>query len=42
MELLLTFGAPLSMRSDAGGECITKVVAHLCQWLKVQLNITHA
>ena len=30
------------MRSDAGGESITKVVAHLCQWLKVQLNITHA
>ena len=38
MELLLTFGVPLSIRSDAGGEFTAKVVAHLCQWLRVQLD----
>ena len=38
LELLLTFGVPLSIRSDAGGEFTAKVVAHLCQWLRVQLD----
>ena len=30
LELILTFGVPLSIRSDAGGEFTAKVVAHLC------------
>ena len=38
LELLLAFGVPLSIRSDAGGEFTAKVVAHLCQWLRVQLD----
>ena len=38
LELLLTFGVPLLIRSDAGGEFTTKVVAHLCHWLRVQLD----
>ena len=38
LELMLTFGVPMSVRSDAGGEFTAKVVAHLCQWLKVPLE----
>ena len=38
LELFLTFGVPLSIRGDAGGEFAAKVVAYLCQWLRVQLD----
>ena len=39
MELMLTFGVPVRMQSDAG-EFTGKVVQHLCTyWLKV--NLTH-
>ena len=40
MELMLTFGVPVRIQSDAGGEFTGKVVQHLCTyWLKV--NLTH-
>ena len=38
LELLLPFGVPLPIKSDAWGEFTAKVVAHLCQWLRVQLD----
>ena len=38
LELLLTFGVPLSIRSDGGREFAAKLVAHLCQWLRVNLD----
>jgi len=38
LELLLTFGVPLSIRSDAGGEFTAQVVKHLCQWLRVSID----
>ena len=31
VELLLTFGIPLSLRSDPGTEFTTEVVQHLCK-----------
>ena len=37
-ELMLTFGMPMSTRSDEGGELTAKVVPHLSQWLKVPLD----
>lgn len=39
MELMLTFGVPVRIRGDAGGEFTAKVVKHLCIWLNV--NLTH-
>ena len=38
LDLMLTFGVPLSLRSDAGGEFTASVVKHLCTWLKVSLD----
>ena len=38
LELLLAFGVPLSIRSDGGREFTAKLVAHLCQWLRVNLD----
>ena len=38
LELLLTFEAPLSIRSDTGGEFTAQVVKNLCQWLKVSID----
>lgn len=39
MELILTFGVPVRIQSDAGGEFTAKVVEHLCKWLNI--NLTH-
>lgn len=38
MELMLTFGLPLSIRSDAEGEFTAQVAQHLCKWMGVQLD----
>ena len=38
LELLLTFGVPLSIQSDAGGEFSAQVVKHLCQWLRMSID----
>ena len=38
LELCLTFGTPVSIRSDAGGEFFADVVKHLCRWLKMEIN----
>ena len=38
LELLLTFGIPLSLRSDPGTELIAEVVQHLCKWLNVTID----
>ena len=38
LELLLAFGVPLSIRSDAAGDFTGEVVAHLCHWLRVELD----
>ena len=38
LELLLSFGVPLLVRSDSRGKFTAKVVAYLCQWLRVQLD----
>lgn len=38
LELMLTFGVPISLRSDAGGEFTATVVKHLCTWLHVSLD----
>lgn len=37
LELLLTFGVPLSIRGDAGAEFTAQVVKQLCQWLRVSI-----
>ena len=38
LELLLSFGVPMSIRSGARGEFTANVVAHLCKWLRVSLD----
>ena len=38
LELLLTFGIPLSLRSDPGTEFTGEIVKHLCKWLNVAIN----
>ena len=38
LELLLTFGIPLSLRSDSGTEFAAEVVQHLCKWLHVTID----
>ena len=38
LELLLTFGIPLSLRSDPGTEFTAEVVQHLCKWLNVTID----
>ena len=38
LELLLTFGIPLSLRSDPGTEFTVVVVQHLCRWLTVTID----
>ena len=45
LELLLTFGIPLSMRSDPGTEFTAEVVQHLRKWFNVTIgcgSIDHA
>ena len=36
LELLLTFGIRMSLRSDPGTEFTAEVVQHLCKWLAVE------
>ena len=38
LELLLTFGIPLSLRSDPGTEFTAVVVQHLCKWPNVTVD----
>ena len=38
LELLLTFGIPLSLRSDPGTEFTAEVVQHLGKWLNVTID----
>ena len=38
LELLLTFGIPLSLRSDPGTEFTAEVVQPLCKWLNVTID----
>ena len=38
LELLLTFGIHLSLRSDPGTEFTAEVVKHLCKWLNVTID----
>ena len=38
LELLLTFGMPLSPRSDPGTEFTAEIVQHLCKWLNVTID----
>ena len=38
LELLLTFGTPLSLRSDPGTEFTAEVVQHLFKWLNVTID----
>ena len=38
LELLQTFGIPLSLRSDPGTEFTAEVVQHLCKWLNVTID----
>ena len=38
LKLLLTFGIPLSLRSDPGAEFAAEVVHHLCKGLNVTIN----
>ena len=35
LELLLTFGIPISLRSDPGTEFTAEFGQHLCKWLNV-------
>ena len=37
LSLLLTFGLPLSIWCDLGGEFVADVMEHLCRWLRVSL-----
>ena len=38
LELLLTFGISLYLRSDPGTEFTAEVVQHLCKWLNVTIG----
>ena len=38
LEQLLTFGIPLSLRSDPSTEFTAEVVQHLCKWLNVTID----
>ena len=38
LELLLTFGILLSLRSDPGTEFTAEIVQHLCEWLNVTID----
>ena len=38
LELLLTFGIPLSLRSYPGTEFTAEAVKHLCKWLNVTID----
>ena len=38
LNLLLTFGVPLSIRSDARREFTAQIVKHLCQRLRVSID----
>ena len=38
LELLLTFGIPLYLRSDPGTEFTAEVIQHLCKWLNVAIG----
>ena len=38
LELLLTSGIPLSLRSDPGTEFTAEVVKHVCKWLNVTID----
>ena len=38
LKLLLTFGIPLSLRSDPGTEFTAEVVQHICKWLNVTID----
>ena len=38
LELLLTFGIPLSLRSNPGTEFTAELVQHLCKWLNVTID----
>ena len=40
LELLLTFGIPLSLHSDPGTEFTAEVIQHLCKWLNVTPTMT--
>jgi len=36
--VVLTFGLPVSLRSDPGTEFTVKVVEHMCRWLNVPID----
>ena len=38
LELLVTFGIPLSLRSDPGTEFTAEVVQHFCKWLNMTID----
>ena len=38
LDLLLTFGIPLSLRSDPGTEFTAEVAQHICKWLNVAID----
>ena len=38
LEMLLTFGIPLFLRSEPGTDFTTEVVQHLCKWLNVLID----
>ena len=38
LQLCLTFGVPLSIRSDEGSEFIAALVQHLCRWLRPTID----
>ena len=37
LEVTLTFGLPLYVRSDPGSEFTAEVIQHLCKWLNVTI-----
>ena len=38
LQLCLTFGVPVSIRSDGGSEFTAAVVQHLCRWLRATID----
>ena len=38
LDLGLTFGVPLFIRADGGGEFTATVMEHLCRWLRLQID----
>ena len=40
-NLCLTFGVPINVRSDGGGESRSEILKSLCHWLTTRFDFEH-